>query len=130
MEREKFIGHGSGIDEDERALEAARFQHQHELPELEGLNKRVRWASIVRHETVSAVLASDDDDIDAARVLEAAREITWSGWWLDNLGWQESHRHGYGPRKFAQLIIAGVVVQQERDKRIAAAHSDPSFWSY
>lgn len=99
-------------DEGQRALDAAAFAEEHDLPELTGSEKQIFWASVVRHETLSAVL---DEHQDAAPVLEAAKATPFAGWWLDNLGWSEQKENDYDAEDFAELILTGPAAQAERD---------------
>ena len=68
-------------------LDAEAFAGEHELEELTGSEKQIAWASRVRYEVLSEVLDSDEDPAQheqAQQVLNAARPLTRSGWWLDN----------------------------------------------
>lgn len=103
-------------DANQRAIDAQAFSDKHELPELEGSEKQIKWAMILRHETVAAVAEADEIDHDTDEVLEAAQQITWAGWWLDNLNWQDRKDNDYGPADYAELILSGPAAQAERDE--------------
>lgn len=100
----------------ERALDAAAFSEEHQLPELEGSDKQTKWAMILRHETLDAVLGAESLAHDPADVFTAARAIRWAGWWMDNLNWKDQEEHSYGPEEFAELILTGPAAQQDRDE--------------
>lgn len=100
----------------QRAIDAEAFSATHELPELEGSEKQIKWGMILRFETVAAVVDADELDHDAAEVLDAARSIRYAGWWLDTLNWQDQKDHDYGPSDFAELILTGPAAQAERDE--------------
>lgn len=100
-------------DTNQRAMDAAAFAKEHGLPELDGTEKQVLWASVLRCETLEVVL---DEHQDAEAVLEAAKETKHAGWWLDNLNWNDQKEHGYGADEFAELILTGPAAQAERDK--------------
>lgn len=97
-----------------RAIEAEAFGEEHSLPELDGSEKQIKWALIIRHETLSAVLDTEADDSD--EVLDAARQIRWAGWWLDNLNWHDRQENNYDAADFSELILTGPAAQQERDQ--------------
>ena len=114
-------------DAKQRGLDAQTFQEEHSLPDLEGSEKQLRWASLVRHQTVAAVLDADDTDLDTDSVLDAVQQITWAGWWLENLGWKEVKEHDYGVTEFAELILTGPAAQADRDGNKAATATEYPF---
>lgn len=103
-------------DANQRGLDAQAFSEEHQLPELEGSEKQVKWAMVIRHETLDAVLTTDHLDHDSTEVLEAAQQITWAGWWMDTLNWQDRKDHDYGPNEYAELMLTGPAAQAERDE--------------
>lgn len=103
-------------DANARAIDAESFAAEHSLPELDGSEKQVKWAMILRHETLSAVLDADDLQHDPSEVTDAARAIQFGGWWLDNLNWQDQKDHDYSPDDIAELILTGPAAQAERDQ--------------
>lgn len=71
-------------DNAELLAEAEVFEDENELPELEGSEKQIPWATRVRYQTLAAgleYLEGNNEQID--EVLEAARTLTKSGWWID-----------------------------------------------
>lgn len=71
-------------DNAELLAEAEVFEEEHDLPELEGSEKQIPWATRVRYQSLAAGLehlVGNEDQID--EVLEAARTLTKSGWWID-----------------------------------------------
>jgi len=106
----------------QRALDAEAFAEAHELPELDGSEAQVKWASIIRHETVAAVV--DDEADDAGAVLDAARQIRWAGWWMDNLNWSERKDHDMDSADYAELILTGPAAQAERDETHIETEND------
>lgn len=103
-------------DANARAIEAESFTHEHQLPELDGSEKQVKWAMIIRHETLEAVISAENLNHGSAEVLDAARAIRWAGWWMDNLNWQDRKEHDYDADDFAELILTGPAAQHERDE--------------
>lgn len=99
-------------DQAQRALDAATFAEEHELPELTGSEKQIFWAGLIRAETLEAVL---EEHQDAPSVIEAAKATTHAGWWMDNLGWSEQKENDYDADDFAELILTGPAAQAERD---------------
>ncbi|MCT2089726.1 hypothetical protein M3D92_10565 [Micrococcus terreus] len=62
---------------------AQGFEEEHGLPELTGSEKQIPWATRLRYQCLTEVL----DNTDAAagsEVIQAAKALTRSGWWLDN----------------------------------------------
>lgn len=100
-------------DANQRALDAEAFAGEHGLPELKGSEKQIMWGSIIRHETVEAVV---EEYPQRPEILEAAQGITHAGWWLDNLNWDDRKKHDYGPEEYAELILTGPAAQAERDQ--------------
>ncbi|GAB3186123.1 hypothetical protein GCM10027060_26460 [Nesterenkonia halophila] len=110
-------------DSNQRALDATDFAESHELPELEGSDAQIKWASIIRHETVAAVVDDEGtDDVDA--VLTAARQIRWAGWWMDNLNWGERKDNDMDSADFRELILTGPAAQAERDETHVETEND------
>lgn len=103
-------------DANQRAIDAQAFSDNHDLPELEGSEKQIKWGMVIRHETVAAVVEADDLDHDPDEVVDAARSIRFAGWWLDNLNWQDRKDNGYGAGDYAELILSGPAAQAERDQ--------------
>ena len=114
-------------DSNQRALDAESFAEEHDLPELEGSEAQLKWALIIRGETVSAVLEAEALNHDQAEVLEAAKQITWAGWWLDNLNWQDRKENDYSTEDYAELILTGPAAQAERDEHQAATATENPF---
>ncbi|MBB4734779.1 hypothetical protein HDA30_000287 [Micrococcus cohnii] len=68
-------------------LDAQTFAQEHDLDELTGTEKQIAWATRVRYEVLSEIVDSDETEAQqtqAQDVLEAAKALTHSGWWLDN----------------------------------------------
>ena len=68
-------------------LDAAEFEQQHDLPDLTGSEKQIDWATRARFQALSEIVDSDetpDDQAQAQQVLDTARTLTRSGWWIDN----------------------------------------------
>lgn len=102
-------------DSNQRALDAQEHAEHHSLPELEGTEKQVYWASVVRHEAVSEAV-EHADPAQQQEILDAARQITWAGWWMDNLSWSEREEQNMDAHDFAELILTGPAAQAERDQ--------------
>lgn len=100
-------------DTNQRALDAQSFAEEHELPELTGSDKQVFWAGLVRHEVLAAVIEAQER-IDEA--LPAAQQITWAGWWMENLAWNVQKEDELETEDFAELILTGPQAQAERDE--------------
>lgn len=109
-------------DANQRALDAEAFAEAHELPELDGSEAQIKWASIIRHETVAAVV--DDEADDTGAVLDAARQIRWAGWWMDNLNWSERKDNAMDAADFAELIRTGPAAQAEHDQNHIETEND------
>lgn len=114
-------------DANQRALDAQSFSEDHELPELEGSDKQVYWASIIRHETVEAVVEAEQLDESPEEVVDAARKITFAGWWMDNLKWDERKDNDMTPEDYAELILTGPTAQAERDEHQAQTETENPF---
>lgn len=100
-------------DANQRAIDAQDFAEEHELPELKGSEKQVMWASIVRHETLTAVIEAEQRTDE---VIPAAQSITWAGWWMDNLSWNVQKEEELDAEDFAELILSGPAAQAERNE--------------
>lgn len=111
-------------DANQRGLDALSFSEDHELPELDGSEKQVQWATIIRHETLAAVVEADEPATDPEEVLDAARQITFAGWWMDNLNWTERKEHDMNADDYAELILTGPAAQQERDEHQAQTETE------
>lgn len=83
------------------------FEEEHQLPELDGSEKQLPWATRNRYAALSAVLEDTDHGDE---VLAAATSITKAGWWIDNFTdrdltvedyielittWEEAHTDEY-----------------------------------
>ncbi|MBF6671133.1 hypothetical protein [Glutamicibacter sp. FBE19] len=71
-------------DNAELLAEAEVFEDEHDLPELEGSEKQIPWATRIRYQCLAAGLEHlDGNDEQIDEVLDAARTLTKSGWWID-----------------------------------------------
>lgn len=101
----------------QRLLDAEQFQQSYELPELEGSEAQIKWATLIRAERLEELVAEDSDQKHRQdEILEATKQIVWAGWWLDNLHWKDVKEQGYGPEEFAELILTGPAAQQQREE--------------
>lgn len=67
--------------------DAMGFETEHNLPELEGSEKQVTWATKLRYEVLSEIQDSDEtpsQQAQATNVLSIAPDLTKAGWWIDN----------------------------------------------
>lgn len=67
---------------------AMAFEEDHSLPELQGSDKQITWASRIRYEILSDIVDSDPSatqQAQAANVLDKAQHLLHAGWWIDNL---------------------------------------------
>lgn len=65
-------------------VEAEVFEQEHELPELQGSEKQVPWATRVRYQLLSDGLDEvGHDSPEAQELIVAAQTITRCGWWID-----------------------------------------------
>lgn len=72
----------------ETLADAMGFETEHDLPELEGSEKQVTWATKIRYEVLSEIKESDESPSQqgqAHNVLVLATDLTKAGWWIDNL---------------------------------------------
>src|SRR5699024_12283130 len=63
------------------------FEKEHDLPELEGSEKQVTWATKMRYEELSEIQDSDEtpsQQAQATNVQAIAPDLTKAGWWIDN----------------------------------------------
>ena len=66
---------------------AMAFEEDHSLPELQGSEKQVAWATKIRYEVLSDIVDSDDSatqQAQATQVLDTAHHLSQAGWWIDN----------------------------------------------
>lgn len=65
---------------------AQGFDEQHGLPELNGTEKQIAWATRNRYEVLTEILDSEDQlpEQSAEQVIEVSKSLTRAGWWLDN----------------------------------------------
>lgn len=75
----------------QRKALAERNQEHLGLPDLDGTEAQLEWASIFRNNLIIKAHEELVDDGDMAeedfeaRILEPARTITRAGWWMDNI---------------------------------------------
>ena len=71
----------------QKLIDAQSFEEEHGLPEIEGSEKQISWATRVRYEVLTEIVDSDESENDqhvAKRVIEISKSIPKAGWWLDN----------------------------------------------
>ena len=71
----------------QQLVDAQSFEEDHGLPEIEGSEKQISWATRVRYEVLAEIVDSDESENDqhvAKRVIEISKSIPKAGWWLDN----------------------------------------------
>lgn len=72
----------------ETLADAMGFESEHDLPELEGSEKQITWATKIRYDVLSEIKESDESPGQQAQahdVLVIATDLTKAGWWIDNL---------------------------------------------
>ena len=71
-------------DNAEMLAEAEVFEEENDLPELEGSEKQIPWATRIRYTTLAAGLEHEQASEERINeILEAARTLTKCGWWID-----------------------------------------------
>jgi len=71
----------------QQLVDAQSFEEEHAIPEIDGSEKQISWATRVRYEVLTEIMDSEDTDSHqrtANNVLEIAKNIPKAGWWLDN----------------------------------------------
>lgn len=71
----------------ELLADAMGFEEDHGLPELQGSDKQIKWATRIRYAVLTDILDSESpiQQYEAANTLETAKRLTHAGWWIDNL---------------------------------------------
>lgn len=114
-------------------LDAEAFEAEHELPELTGTDKQISSGLVesARKDrfTVLDAIATDDDHFEQfPAALEAARSLTWGGWWTNNLGYKIRKDNEYGPEEYIELIIDGAAEEAKREPREQISPENPHDW--
>ncbi len=68
-------------------IQAQGFDEEHGLPELTGSDKQVRWATSLRYAVLTELIDAAETHrraFDAEQVIEVAKSLVRSGWWIDN----------------------------------------------
>lgn len=71
----------------ETLADAMGFEQEQDLPDLEGSEKQVTWATKIRYAVLSEIKDSDETPSQQAQtisVLAIAPNLTKAGWWIDN----------------------------------------------
>src|SRR5699024_3203216 len=74
--------------EQEVLADAMGFEEDHELPELQGSDKQIKWATRIRYTILADILDSEESPrqrSEGAHTLETAKRLINAGWWIDNL---------------------------------------------
>jgi len=85
----KKQGRANLEQQDQEVLaDAMGFEEDHDLPELQGSDKQIKWATRIRYTVLTEILDSDestDQQSEARNTLETAKRLIHAGWWIDNL---------------------------------------------
>ncbi len=68
-------------------IQAQGFEEEHGLPELTGSEGQVRWATRLRYQRLTDLIAAAETHqpaFDAEQVIEVAKSLVRAGWWIDN----------------------------------------------
>lgn len=65
--------------------DAMGFEQEHNLPELQGSEKQVNWATKIRFEVLHDIVESEQSPTQLTQLLDASKDLPNSGWWIDNL---------------------------------------------
>src|SRR5699024_9351854 len=74
--------------EQEVLADAMGFEEDHELPELQGSDKQIKCATLIRYTVLADILGSDEahrQQSEGAHTLETAKRLIHAGRWIDNL---------------------------------------------
>jgi len=69
-------------------VDAMGFEHDHNLPDLQGTEKQTNWATRIRFEVLNAIWESDESpeqQAQAKQVIKSTKDLPNAGWWIDNL---------------------------------------------
>lgn len=71
--------------------DAMSFETDHDLPELQGSEKQVNWATRIRFDVLNHILetrqsgdVNDEAHAQPDAVIETAKTLPHAGWWIDN----------------------------------------------
>ncbi|GAA3278235.1 hypothetical protein [Nesterenkonia halobia] len=64
-------------------IEAGEQAEALDLPELDGTEKQVDWATRARYEALASI-QDDAAEATAAKTIDAAKQLVRAGWWIDN----------------------------------------------
>lgn len=116
-------------------LDTEAFEDHHELPELTGTEKQ-RTSGLVdsarrdRYTVLSEVLDSNDAADQADETLDAARVLTWAGWWTNHLGYKErAIDNEYGVEEYIELILDGAEQESKKEPSERIEPENPHDWN-
>lgn len=114
-------------------LDTEEFENHHELPELIGTEKQQSSGLVVsarkdRYTVLNELQQSDDATERLDETLEAAKALTWAGWWTNHLGYKERRENDYGPDEYIELIIDGASEEAKKQPSERIEPENPHDW--
>lgn len=115
-------------------LDSEAFEEHHDLPALTGTDKQISSGLVDsarkdRYSVLNELLDSDEYADRADETLDAARTLTWAGWWTNHLGYKERRiENDYGPEEYIELIIDGAAEEAKREPREQISPENPHDW--
>lgn len=118
-------------DETQWLLDIEQFEIKYQLPEFTGNEKQLASEGLViaamknRHSVLLELFESPHDEARAhhATLLEAAREVTYIGFWRNELDYKERTARKYGQPEYMELLLDAQQVQRQR----AQEHHDTEY---
>lgn len=115
-------------------LDTEAFEAEQALPELNGTDKQISSGLVesARKDRFSVLVAIANDDEYGEQfpsVLEAARTLSWGGWWTNNLGYKTRKDNEYGAEEFVELIIDGAEEEAKRQPSERVEPENPHDWN-
>lgn len=116
-------------------LDAEAFEEEHTLPALEGTDRMVASGLVDgarrdRFIVLSTLLGDDSDYPDqTSKILEAAKALTWAGWWANTLSYGVRKTNDYGQEEFYELVIDGAEQEAKRDHSERISSENPHDWT-
>lgn len=98
-------------------LDTEQFETDHQLPELTGTDKQVSAGLVesARRDRCTVLADVVENTDDSAAVLDAARSLTWAGWWVNTLGYKLRTKFEYGTDEYVELITDGAEQEAKRE---------------
>lgn len=113
------------VDRHQLLLDAEAFEEKYQLPSFTGTEKQlaseklIAGVTLARYFVLQSLFENPEDEAKQqhAQLLDAARAVSYAGFWANELSYGTIKDHDYGQPEFIELLLSAHEAEQERAER-------------